>query len=320
MLLILLLHALFGVSYIIGKQILTYSEPIFLTGSRMFISGGILLIYQYFYAHEEFHFKKSHIKYYVQITFFGIYITYMLRYSALKDLPVSKATFLFNLAPFVSSLYSYFFFKEVMSRKQWFGLIIGFLGLVPILLSSSPMEKIKGEFFFISLQEFYVILSVILHSYSWILIRQLVREKSYSPIMINGITMFSGGLLALLTSPITEGFFPIRQHGPFWLLLALSIGISNIICHNIYGYLLKKYTATFMSFTGFLGPLFAAFYGWLFLHDTLTWNYFLSTIIVLSGLYLFYQDELKLYQIKRNKKMSKKELELDSIENLETLE
>jgi drug/metabolite transporter (DMT)-like permease len=69
--------------------------------------------------------------------------------------------------------------------------------------------------------------------------------------------------------------------------------ISNILCHNIYAGLLRKYSATFMSFTSFLSPIFAAFYGWAFFQEEITWHFYVSIAIVLVGLYLFYQDELK---------------------------
>ena len=71
------------------------------------------------------------------------------------------------------------------------------------------------------------------------------------------------------------------------------IFISNILCHNLYAGLLKKYSATFMSFTSFLRPLFAALYGWAFFQEKISWHFYTSAIIVFIGLYIFYQDELR---------------------------
>lgn len=272
----------------------------------MSIAGMILLIYQYFYAREHFTFKREHFWHYVQVVFFGIYFTYIIRFWGLTKLPVSKAMFMFNLAPFMSALFSYFFFNESMSRKKWLGLTIGFIGFIPIVVSKVGEENLK-EFLFFSWPEVAVLISVVCHSYNWILIRKLVRDHSQSPAMINGLTMFIGGIGALITSPLCtlipdlpfsetfapESYMPVNNFLKFGEYLAYVIIISNLICHNLYAYLLKTYTATFLSFAGFMSPLFAALYGWMWLNEDITWHFYLSSVIVFIGLVLFHQDELK---------------------------
>jgi drug/metabolite transporter (DMT)-like permease len=200
--------------------------------------------------------------------------------------------FLFNCAPFISSLYSYFFFKERMTRRQWAGLGIGFLGMIPLLLTTTRAESSFGELFFMSWPEVATILSVFSYSYGWIIMRTLVREKNYSPMMVNGISMSIGGFLALITAFIFEGFFPVTALLPFFGLLSFIIIISNIICHNLYGYLLRKYSTTFLAFTSFLGSPFAALYGFVLKSESITWHYYVSSCIVFIGLLLFYKDEI----------------------------
>ena len=215
-----------------------------------------------------------------------------MRVWALQYLPSFKTCLLYNISPFMASFYSYLILKEKMTLHQWIGLGIGFLGMVPILLSSTPAETSMGEFMHISWPELLVIASVATHSYSWIIVRKLVKMKQYSPLMVNSVTMSCGGILALATSMLYDGFFPVTNIKQFSWLLAAIILISNIICHNIYGHLLKKYTATFIAFTGFLAPLFSALYGWAFLNEVITWHFYVSTLIVLVGLGIFYKDEL----------------------------
>jgi drug/metabolite transporter (DMT)-like permease len=290
-----MLYALFALSVFISKVIFTYCDPIFYIGARMSIAGIILLTYQYIYAHEHFKFKREHLWHYIQIVFFGIYFTYIIRFWGLTKLPVSKAMFMFNLAPFMSALFSYFFFNEAMSRKKWAGLMIGFIGFIPIVVSKVGQENIS-QLFFISWPEVAVLISVICHSYNWILIRKLVRDHSQSPAMINGLTMFIGGVGALITSPFFEGFTPVKNVFEFSKLLICVIIVSNLICHNLYAYLLKTYTATFLSFAGFLSPIFAALYGWMWLNEKITWHFYVSSVVVFIGLVLFYQDELQSIQ------------------------
>ncbi len=293
MILIVLLYALFASSFTMGKVLVQYTTPFFLTGARMLTGGIILLAYQYLWWNNQFRFKKKHFWLYAQIILLGIVFTYTLRFWALEYLPSSKTCFLYNLSPFLSSFYSYIFFNERMTKKQWVGLFIGFIGLIPILITSSPAETTMGEMLYISWPELAILCSVAAHSYSWIVVRKLVRDKNYTPMMVNGVTMACGGFIALMGSAAfeTERLVPgstLVVAG--WL--AAVILISNIICYNLYGYLLREYTATFLSFAGFLSPMFAALYGRLFLGEIITWHFYLSSTIVFAGLCLFYQDEL----------------------------
>ncbi|HSW74222.1 MAG TPA: DMT family transporter [Candidatus Limnocylindria bacterium] len=293
MFLIVMLYALWALSVTTSKELLAYTTPVYLTGMRMFLAGIILLAYQYFYAHEHLRFQKKDIWLYLQTIFFGIYLTNILRFWALGSITAAKSMFLFNFSPFMSSLYSYFVFKEKMTRGQWFGLWLGVVGMIPILMSTSPSEQSIGEFFFFSWPEIATLISVASQSYSWIVMRSLVRDRDYSPLMINGMSMFVGGFLALITAFFVEGFFPVTDVLPFFGMLMFVIVISNIICHNLYGYLLRDYTATFMSFAGFMAPIFAAGLGWGLKGEVITWHFYLSTVIVFIALYIFYKDELK---------------------------
>ena len=295
MFLIFLLYALFGSSFVLGKMALSCTTPFFLTGVRMTIGGLILLSYLYIYAREQFKFDWKHLAWYAQMTFFGIYITYTLRFWALGYMSAAKTNFIYNLSPFISALFSYLVLQEKLSSKKFLGLFIGLLGIIPVLLSTSNSEQAIGEVGILSWPEIAVIISVATHTYSWIIMRKLVREHNYSPMMVNGICMTAGGTLGFATSLCLDGLMPIHKgcFAYFFGTLTLVVIISNIICCNLYGWLLKKYSATFLSFAGFLSPLFTALYGWLLIGEIVTWHFYVSCIIVFIGLYLFYQEELQ---------------------------
>ena len=293
MTLIILLYALFGSSFPICKVLLQYTTPLFLLGSRLLVAGPILLMYHSFVNKKRIYFKWKHFSYFAQLTVFGMYLNYLIRFWGLQDLPSSKVSFLFNLSPFFSALYSYLIFNERMTRLQWLGLAIGFTGLIPIMFTTTLAEQKLGEFLFISWQELAILTSVALHSYCWILIRKLVKDKAYTPMMVNGISMTCGGLMALATSMYVDGPFPVTNVAGFLKWSVVIILISNIICHNLYAFLLRRYSATFLSFAGFLSPLFSALYGWGLLGETISWHFFASAVLVFIGLYLFYTHELK---------------------------
>lgn len=263
-----------------------------MTGIRMIIGGGLLLGYQYFNKSQKFILKKEHIKYYAQLMIFNVLITYTARFWALKSLPAFKVSFLHNLAPFITAFYAYIFLGERIRRNQWLGLGIGLLGMIPILLTTTPSESSLGELFFISLPELVAITSVAASCYGWIIMRKLIKDHEYPPIMANGISMFFGGTLSFAISLPLEGFYPVSNSLQFWSLLVAVILVSNIICHNLYGHLLRSYSPTLLSFAGFITPFFTAFYEWVLFGQTISWHFYASSLIVFVGLFLFYKDEL----------------------------
>jgi drug/metabolite transporter (DMT)-like permease len=292
---VFLLYALFASVFTIGKSGLSYAQPFFFVGSRMTMAGILILIYQYFFNYKNFKLEKKHIWKILQLAIFNIYFTNVFEFWGLKYLTSFKTCFIYNLSPFVSALLSYFIFKEKISFKKGLGLAIGFTGFLPIFLTQTSIEETTGQFFFFSWAEMAVMLAVFCSVYGWILLKQLVKENNYSPFMANGLSMFFGGIMALGHSAAIETWnpFPVVSYVSFFECAIALIIISNFIAYNLYGHLLKTFSATFVSIVGFSTPIFTAFFGWLFLGEVVTWPFYASVIIVFAGIFLFYQEELK---------------------------
>lgn len=295
MIFVVLVYALFASVFTTAKTALIYTQPLFLVGSRMALAGVCLLAYQFLFHKEHFVLSKKDLPRIALLAIFSIYLTNAFEFWGLQHLTSFKTCFIYSLSPFASALLSYFVFSEKMTAKKWWGLIIGFAGFIPILLSQTASEEASGHFFFLSWAELAVIMAALCSVYGWIVLKQLVSENNLSPIMANGASMFIGGGIALFHSFFAEEWnpVPVTEYAPFLTCAIILIIVSNFICYNLYGWLLKRYSATFMSFAGFTTPLFAAFFGWVYLGETITWPFYLSAAIVFSGLTLFYQEELR---------------------------
>lgn len=305
---VLLLYALFASVFTIAKTGLTYVQPFFLVGTRMLLAGIILMGYQILIKKQTLAFDRKVWLRLILLAIFNIYLTNVFEFWGLRYLTSFKTCFIYSLSPFLSALFSYFLFSERLSIKKWGGLAIGFAGFMPILLSQTSSEEQAGQIFFFSWAELAVMMAAICSVYGWILLKQLVNEHQLSPLTANGVSMLVGGVLALGHSFAIEDWnpFPVTNYPIFFECTILLILISNLICYNLYGTLLKHYSATYMSFAGFTTPLFTALFGWLLLGEVVTWPFYLSFIIVLLGLLLFDQEELKKsYQLSTLSRASK---------------
>lgn len=296
MYLIILLHILYGCTFTISKILVKYANPIFVIGIRMIIAGALLsAVSLIFLRKKTLHLDRLSILYLLQIAVFGIYFPYVLRYWALKFLPVTKTALMYNLSPFAAFFFSYLFFRERATLKKWLGLIIGFAGILPILMGKqTATETALHSFGFFSWPELAMLASVSCFSYGWVVTKKLVLHNNISPPQINGINMLIGGVLALFTSFALEPSQHIQHPNQFFMWLALIILITNLICFNLYAALLRTYSATLLSLGGLLAPVSAAITSWLYFGEKLTWEAYLSGGCVIIGFIVFYSEELRL--------------------------
>lgn len=293
---VVLLYALFASIFTASKQALEYAPPFFLVGARMLLAGSIMIAFIYFFKKESIRIKPGSFKKLFGLAIFNIYLTNVFEFWGLQYLTSFKTCFIYSLSPFLSALLSYFIFSEVMTKKKWTGLIVGFLGFIPILLSKTSQENLAGDLFGFSWAELAVVGAAICSVYGWILLKQLVNDEGYSPFSANGLSMLIGGACALFHSLLTENWDPTPIHGailPFLECTIFLIIVSNCICYNLYGFLLKRFSATFMAFAGLTTPLFSALFGWVFHNEIPTASFYVSFLIVFSGLFVFYQEELR---------------------------
>jgi len=306
---ILLIFFLFGtwsLAFPIGKFLLEFSPPIFLTGFRMTLGGIILLVYLFFRKKIPRFLSKRQIISILALSFFSIYLTNVLEFWSLSHLSASKTCFIYSLSPFITALLSYIHFKEKMTPMKWLGLSLGIFGVLPVLMSTTTgTEGLLGAFLVFTWPEIAMIGAVFFSVYGWVILRIVVKEEETSPLFANGASMLIGGILAFITSfiidswnplPITSNSLPTLFGSIFFFTI-----ISNILCYNLYGYLLKKYTATLLSLFGLLSPLFTSIHSWIILNESPSPLIIGSTFIVLIGLWIVYQEEQKLGYLKTAK-------------------
>lgn len=294
MFLVLLLYALFASVFTTAKLALFVSSPLFLIGFRMALAGVLMLGWCYFAKV----YKKPKPMTWLRLALLGainIYLTNALEVWGLQHLTSFKTCFIYSLSPYLSALFSYFLFSETLSKKKWIGLIIGCIGFVPILLSQTDQELATGSLWLFSWAELAVIGAVITSVLGWMLLQKLVKDDDLAPMQANGFSMLLGGVFALIHSPFVESWqpTPVTDWSIFMVWTVVLIITSNCIAYNLYGYLLKRFSATFMSFSGLSTPYFTALFGALFLQESLTMAFFISSFFVALGLGIFYLEELQ---------------------------
>ncbi|MBL4587853.1 DMT family transporter [Candidatus Babeliales bacterium] len=287
---------LMGSAISANKIVMAVLPSTLFTGIRM-LSAGLILLAMVLPKNDRFswdYLKKDLIALFM-VGFCTTYVTSLLKAWALKNLLSSKAAFIASLDPFVAALYAYLLWGEKLSLRKWAGLCIGFTGVILLLRVDIGFEQFHHTILDISLPECAALAAVAIGRYGWIIAAQFLKKGRYTSMELNGISMTTSGVAALITAtfvdPIQSSLMAINLKTV--CAMTYSIIVGNVISYNIYGYCLKKYSVTMVSLFGFIIPLTVATIGFFFLHEELTIRFVVSALIVFIGLSIFYSDELK---------------------------
>ncbi len=294
--LVVLLYATWSSIFSLAKIALAVSPPIFLTSARMLLAGILILGYLRLKKRPIFAFSLQQGIAIGALGFFSMYLTNILEFWGLQYLTAAKTCLIYSLSPLFAALFSYLHFKETITPRKWLGMGIAFIGVLPVIILQTGAEELFSVFQFLSWPSLAIIGASMASVYGWVLLRLLVKDSTSSPVTINGLSMLLGGVCALIHSLFIDSWHPVpvdfSDMGSFLSVLLLITLISNLICYNLYGMMLKRFTATFLSFIGLLSPVFASMHGWIFLGETPSWIIFLSTAIISLGLWIVYSTEL----------------------------
>lgn len=288
--------ALFASAITTNKVILQWLSPAFFVGIRMLTAGLLLFIIRAWRSPRmRICYLKSDIFTILIISAFTTFIPSLLKAFGIKYMISSKAALIGSLDPFITAIYAYFLWNEKLSVKKLLGMIIGFSGILFLLTSTSPSEEIFQSFWIISLPELAVFCSMVISRYGWIMARNMLKNERYQPSELNSLIMITGGIYALIYANVLGvcDFCTIPTSINFFALFTYTVIIGNMIGYTIYAQFLKKYNLTLVSLAGLSVPLFVHLYGPFALGESISSHFFIALAIVFTGMYIFYQDEIK---------------------------
>src|SRR3989338_10992446 len=132
-----------------------------------------------------------------------------------------------------------------MTPRKWIGFVIGFIGIIPVIMHQTGAEAQMRSFWIFSWPELALFTATATSVLGWILLKKTVSVKQMSPLLADGFSMLLGGVLTLAHSRVFENWnpVPVFEWGGFIKTGLAMLVNSNLIAYNLYGFLLKKFTA-----------------------------------------------------------------------------
>lgn len=290
---VFLMYALFGSIFAVGKVAIEASQPYFLTSTRMLLAGICIIGYLFVKNRSSLYVPRSLWKLFVLVALFNVFITNAFEFWGLQYMNAGKTCLIYSLSPFAAAIFAYAFGTEVMTRRKWLGLVIGMLAFFPMMLEPW-LEESQGETRAIELlAEGALLISAITCVIGWYYVKKLTIGHQIPDAVVNGYSFLLAGVMCIVPSLLFEQWQPVPvmiRSDFLWTLLYIVI-IHNLICYSIYAASLHRFSITFMTFAGLSNPLFAGFFGWVFLGEEMTLSFIVALIGITAGLALFSLDE-----------------------------
>jgi len=222
-------------------------------------------------------FKTKKIKLHIFRTITGCFALISIFFS-LKYLPLADAISITFAAPIFATIFSIFFLKEIVGKKRWFAVLIGFLGILIILKPGTSLFSIYSIF---------PILFCVGFAASASLIRILSKtDKNYliSFYYTAGLT-----LISLFLDPLSWKI-PLFKD----CLLLISIGIigslGNIIITEAY----RKSEISLITPIKYLNLIFAIVFGYYLFNEVPEVSTLIGSVFIIVSTVIIFIRERKL--------------------------
>jgi len=292
MLLIFLMYAISATTFLLGKQLLLYSSPLFLVGLRTGIAG-LLLLLMVLCTNKQLLLKfRKFLLPCAAIAFYSFYLSNTLKFWALQHISAINAMLISVSEPLFAMILAYCMFHEQMSLKKLIGLICCMSSGFMLANNGLFLSNIcRADFSFVS--TIILCVATCASAYGALLMRKIIRDADAPPIIINGLSMAIAGIFALSSCYFEPVSCTVTSETimPFAGNLMLMIVLSNIIAYSLYGQLLKQYSVLLISCGSFVKPIFTIFYKAIWLHELIPWYTSYAGFLLLFGLAIIYSDE-----------------------------
>lgn len=275
---LVILSLIWGSSYILIKKGLTGLTPIQLGSLRVIVTTIIMAPIGY---QKIKHIPRQNMKWVALSAFVGSFFPAYLFAFAETEISSSITAVMVSLTPLFTLLISVFVFGEELLKKQVFGVLIGFTGIIVL---------INNELFSSSFNILYIMF-IVLAAFCYAVNANVLKYKlsnipALGIVFMSFLFMFIPAFIILCFSDFPFSDFtsdPLIIESIIYIVILAVFGTA--IAKVLYIKLLAISTPVFSVSTTYLMPVVAIFWG-LLDGEEFKLTQFIGTAIILLGVYL----------------------------------
>ena len=276
---LIILSLIWGSSFILIKKALLGLTPYQLGALRILFTGAFLLTAG-FYTLKTI--KREHWKWIVISGFLGSFFPAFFFAIAETEIDSAIASILNSLVPLNTIILGLVVFKIISTRRQMFGVIIGFIGTALLILKGAELNPQQNY-----LYAGFVIASTLMYAANVNIIKRYLQDVKPLAIAAGNFVLLM--IPALVILMFTNFFSPDTYNYPELTMSLVYVGLLSLfgtaIAKVLFNKLVQISTPVFASSVTYLMPIVALVWGSLD-GEGFSWLQGLATVIILLGVYL----------------------------------
>ncbi|MBJ9986377.1 EamA family transporter [Acinetobacter sp. S40] len=206
-------------------------------------------------------------------------------YIATQYLSSGILALMFGLAPIIAGLMAHFALGQHLNRLQWLGMFVAICGLALICFGGSTQNIHPIG---IAL----MLISVFMYCLSIFWVKKVNAEVEPMAQATGSILVSALGAICLM--PWIWQYAPTHlPEAKSLFALMYTVIMASLIAMFCYFKLVRSIKATTLSLTNVMTPLLAMFIGVLINHEKLSILGVVGTVIILTGLFLYFYKDLQ---------------------------
>jgi drug/metabolite transporter (DMT)-like permease len=278
------IYIIWGSTYLAIKYAVETIPPLFAMGSRSVVAGAVL----YFWARARgaSNPRREHYPALIIIGAAFFLVGHGLLGWAEQHVASGLAALLVASEPlWIAGLEGLLLKNFVITRRILAGLILGFAGIVLLVIPTSPIGNVSDDLHLLGGA------AVLVATLSWSggAVFSRVARLPGSPMLTAGMQLLIGGTFLLVAGILLGEHHQLQTHpvsmkSLFGLMYLIIFG--SLVAFNAYVWLLRVVPVTRIATHTYVNPVVAILIGWLVDREPLTPAMLIATIVIIIAVWL----------------------------------
>ncbi len=269
-----------GTTWVGSRYAVQYVPGLQVSGIRQFLAGSILLTF--FFIKGEKLPTWHEFKWLAMVAFLILFLNNGLGTWSVKYISSGLAALISALYPICTVLLEMLFFKKTKNNPLTFiGLIVGIGGVVFVFYENAFHAQPKGYGFGVAL----CATGMVAWSLGTIFIAR--NKHNMNPYYATGWQMILASFMILGLSLATGNHIPVTKIPiNVWADMAYLVLMGSVITFLAFVYSVKHLPAAIAALYAYINPIVAMLVGAWWLHEVLTLNLLVGSVITIAGVYI----------------------------------